>query len=90
LITESNTNFNAVPVYDGRIQKSDRGGFMSTDYDWDRLKDLPRYQKGGNDCEVPIDALVVVGYTASTYVGASGNSQFSSNIQFVIVLSDCL
>jgi hypothetical protein len=79
-----------VPIYDGRIRDEDSGGFMSTEEDWKKLKNLPCYQNKGEDCEVPVDALVIVGYTASTYVGRDGSTYFSGNVQFVIILSDCL
>jgi hypothetical protein len=83
-------NHITVPIYDGRIQDGDKGGFMSMEDDWKQVKELPPYKREGKECEVPSDALVIVGYTASTYVGSNGSTYFASNVQFVIVLSDSL
>lgn len=72
-----------VPVYDGQARNG-RPPFMFTDADFARLSSWPIYRKGA--AEVPIESVVSVGYSLSTYRGVSG-LVLSSNIQFVVLLS---
>jgi hypothetical protein len=70
-------------VYDGRARNG-HAPFMFTDADFANLSSWPLYRKGSSD--IPADSIVSVGYTLSTYKGASG-PVLSSNIHFVIVIS---
>lgn len=70
-------------MYDGWARNG-RPPFMFTDSDFARLSSWPLYRKGSS--EVPIDAVVSVGYSLSTYRGASG-LVLSSNVQFIVLLS---
>lgn len=70
-------------MYDGRARKG-HAPFMFTDTDFSNLSSWPLYRKGSSD--IPADSIVSVGYTLSTYKGASG-PVLSSNIHFVIVIS---
>lgn len=72
-----------VPMYDGRARRG-RPAFAFTDTDFKRLSSWPLYHKGSSD--IPLESVVSVGYSLSTYKAASG-SVLSSNIQSVIVLS---
>lgn len=72
-----------VPVYDGRARNG-RAPFMFTDSDFANLSSWPLYRKGATD--IPADSIVSVGYSLSTYRGASG-PVLSSNIHFVIIIS---
>ena len=74
----------AVPVYDGR-PRNGRAAFMFNDSDFKRLPSWPLYHKGLIS-ELPDEAVVSVGYTLGTYLGASG-TVVSSNLQFIILLS---
>jgi hypothetical protein len=70
-------------VYDGRAKKG-QAPFAFTDADFANLTAWPLYRKGLSD--VPPDSIVSVGYSLSSYKGASG-PVLSSNAQFVIVIS---
>lgn len=70
-------------MYDGRARRG-RPAFMFTDADFSNLSSWPLYRDGATD--IPADSIVSVGYTLSTYKGASG-PVLSSNIHFVIVIS---
>ena len=70
-------------MYDGRARKG-RAAFMFTDADFASLSSWPLYRKGSSD--IPADSIVSVGYTLSSYKGASG-PVLSSNIHFVIIIS---
>ena len=72
-----------VPVYDGRARNG-CAPFMFTDSDFANLLSWPLYRKGATD--IPVDSIVSVGYSLSTYRGASG-PVLSSNIHFVIIIS---
>ncbi|KAF8811289.1 hypothetical protein BYT27DRAFT_7208705 [Phlegmacium glaucopus] len=72
-----------IPVYDGRARNG-HAPFTFTDADFANLLSWPLYRKGAND--IPLDSVVSVGYTLSSYKGASG-PVLSSNIHFVIVIS---
>ena len=72
-----------VPVYDGRARNGVEP-FMFTDEDFRNLTLWPLYRKGS--CDIPVDSVVSVGYTLSTYKGASG-PVLSSNIHFIIIIS---
>jgi hypothetical protein len=72
-----------VPVYDGRATKG-RKGFTFSDADFKSLSTWPIY--GGGPTEVPVDAVVSVGYTLGTYCGSAG-PVLSSNLIFVILLN---
>lgn len=72
-----------VPVYDGRAVK-ERDGFSFTDADFENLSSWPLYK--GGPTEVPLDAVVSVGYTLGTYRGNAGHV-LSSNLIFVILLA---
>jgi hypothetical protein len=74
----------AVPVYDGRARDG-RPAFKFNDADFKRLSTWPVYRKGLVS-ELPLDAIVSVGYSLGTYFGKTG-SVLSSNLQFVILLS---
>lgn len=78
------TDYVPVPVYDGRA-RDDRPAFKFNDADFKRLSSWPVYRKGLVS-ELPLDAIVSVGYSLGTYKGASG-TVVSSNLQFVILLS---
>ena len=73
----------AVPVYDGRARNG-QPAFKFNDADFKRLTSWPLYRK--SITELPIDAIVSVGYSLGTYKGNSG-TVISSNLQFVILLS---
>jgi hypothetical protein len=73
-----------VPIYDGR-ETSTHSAFQFTDEDFRNLPSWPLYQEGS--CEIPLDAVVAVGYTLSTYVGNSGLRCLSTNAQFVVLLA---
>ena len=70
-------------MYDGRA-KSGQAPFTFTDADFANLASWPLYRKGSSD--IPLDSVVSVGYTLSSYKGASG-PVLSSNAQFVIIIS---
>ena len=57
---------------------------MFTDADFANLLSWPLYRDGATD--IPAESIVSVGYTLSTYKGASG-PVLSSNVHFVILLS---
>lgn len=76
-------SFILVPVYDGRARDG-RPPFLFTDSDFNNLSSWPLYRKGTSD--IPVDSIVSVGYTLSTYKGTSGTI-LSSNIHFVILIS---
>ncbi|KAF8884362.1 hypothetical protein BD779DRAFT_1787287 [Infundibulicybe gibba] len=74
-----------VPIYDGRAKTS--LPFKFTDKDFDRLTSLPLYRNGQED--LPVDAVVAVGYTLNTYdrrYNGGSTEQLSSNVHFVILL----
>lgn len=72
-----------VPIYDGRA-KAGRP-FTFTDKEFQDLSSFPLYKNGSRD--LPVDSVVAVGYTLSTYFAErSGMTVLSSNIQFVILL----
>ncbi|KAF8881013.1 hypothetical protein BD779DRAFT_1675678 [Infundibulicybe gibba] len=74
-----------VPIYDGRAKTS--LPFKFTDKDFDRLTSMPLYRNGRED--LPMDAIVAVGYTLNTYVrhyNGGSTEQLSSNVLFVILL----
>ena len=74
-----------MPVYDGRATK-DRPAFVFSDNDFRCLLTWPLYKNGG--VEIPVNAVISVGCTVSTYRGKSGlNLNLSTNVQFVIVLA---
>ena len=80
----SNTVFlHPVPVYDGRARDR-HPPFKFNDADFRGLSSWPLYRKGVT--ELPLDAVVSVGYSLGTYKGNSG-TVLSSNLQFVILLS---
>jgi hypothetical protein len=72
-----------VPVYDGRATKGQKG-FTFSDANFKNLSSWPIY--GGGSTEVPVDALVSVGYTLGTYRGSAG-PVLSSNLIFVVLLA---
>jgi hypothetical protein len=72
-----------VPIYDGRT-KAGRP-FVFTDKDFQDLSSFPLFKNGSQD--LPVDSVVAVGYTLSTYYAErSGVTVLSSNVQFVILL----
>jgi hypothetical protein len=71
-----------VPLYDGGATP-DHLAFLFSDADFRRLASWPLYQDGQE--ELPLDSIVSVGYTLSTYLVPTGRV-LSSNIQFVIML----
>jgi hypothetical protein len=75
--------FSTVPVYDGRAT-NDRLAFSFSDADFRRLSSWPLYKDGQE--ELPLESVVSVGYTLSTYLAPTGRV-LSSNIQFVIMLA---
>jgi len=75
--------FRSVPVYDGRATKG-RKGFTFSDADFKNIASWPIY--GGGPKEVPLDAVVSIGYTLGTYRGSAG-PVLSSNLIFVILLA---
>jgi hypothetical protein len=72
-----------VPLYDGHATP-DCLAFSFSDADFRRLASWPLYQDGQE--ELPLNSIVSVGYTLSTYLVPTGGV-LSSNIQFVIVLA---
>jgi len=72
-----------VPVYDGRARDGHEP-FLFTESNFNNISTWPMYRKGKSD--IPVDSIVSVGYTLSTYKGLSGPI-LSSNVQFVILLS---
>ena len=70
-------------MYDGRARNG-RAPFKFTDNDFAKLSSWPLYRKGSSD--IPADSVVSVGYSLSSYKGASG-PVLSSNIHFVIIIS---
>ena len=75
--------FWVVPVYDGHATE-DHLVFTFSDADFRHLSAWPLYRGGAT--EVPLDAVVSVGYMLGTYHGNSG-PVLSSNIQFLILLA---
>ncbi|KAF8875564.1 hypothetical protein BD779DRAFT_1678171 [Infundibulicybe gibba] len=76
----------ALPIYDGRGRTS--SPFKFTGNDFDRLTEMPLYKKGRED--LPVDAIVSVGYTLNTYTGHYNgveSENLSVNVQFVILLA---
>lgn len=70
-------------MYDGRATKG-RKGFSFSHADFRNLSSWPLY--GGGQKEVPLDAVVSVGYTLGTYRGGAG-PVLSSNLIFVVLLA---
>ena len=69
-----------VPVCDGRASKDHKAfGFTDSDFKW--LSSWLLYW--GGQTEVPLDAVVLVGYTVDAYCGYSG-PVLSSNLLFAI------
>jgi hypothetical protein len=72
-----------VPIYDARAKP----GFSFIDKEFSKLHTLPLYTDGGED--LGPNAMVVVGYTLSTYMNAClKGPTLSSNVQFVILLGN--
>ena len=70
-------------MYDGHARNG-RAPFMFMDGDFANLSLWPLYRKGSVD--IPANSVVSVGYSLSSYKGASG-PVLSSNIHFVILIS---
>ena len=74
-----------MPVYNEWATK-DQPAFAFSDNDFRCLLTWPLYKNRG--VEIPVNAVISVGYTVSTYGGKSGlNLNLSMNVQFVIVLA---
>lgn len=73
-----------VLIYDGRATNT-HAAFKFSDADFRCLLSWPLYKN--NEEEVPLNAIVSVGYTISKYALRTGKSNLSSNVLFVIVLS---
>ena len=73
-----------VPIYDGRRHTASK--FSFDDQGFKTLSDLPLYRGGKRD--LSNKAVVAVGYTVGTWTGRSGESDLSTNLQFVILLGN--
>jgi hypothetical protein len=75
-----------VPIYNGcGRNKKDYNGFSFDDEDWEGLTSLPLYEK-----EIPVDALVTVGFTLAgpwTLSGPHDPPTGHFYIAFAIVLA---
>jgi hypothetical protein len=74
--------FRTVPIYDGRLKSK---AFTFSDKDFIDLPSWPLYKKGNR--ELPLDAVVAVGYTINTYSTERYALALSLNVQFVILLA---
>lgn len=71
-----------VPIYDGRPGHGKMFDF--TDAHFRDLPSWPLWRNGAQD--IPVDSVAAVGYTFNMYLGGSGKTCLSTNIQFVILL----
>jgi hypothetical protein len=76
----------SAPIYDGRGGNGSPAFDFSAD-NFTRLESLPMYvNEAGERDDVPVGAVVAVGYSIGTYIGSKGRS-LSPNLLFLIVLA---
>ena len=71
-----------MPIYDGRATTTQKA-FSFTSTDFEMLANWPQWK---SERELPVDSIVAIGYTWTTYTTGS-YLNLSSNLLFVILLA---